>query len=172
MSPDHIIFTGVELSSGSKPVTFAALDGDLRVQVLEKWTIAEALSCLNEYENIWLSINLSSFKREQAVYTEFKKKIIQAGFKSFSVKGSVAGSRQTPRIVSRSDRSKPLPRVLWRRLQRSAILYEQGLQIAIRWKSSRDHALQADAGDFAARRYLLSERIGRAGCSLRCVAGG
>lgn len=132
MLPDQIICAGVELSSGVKPVTFAALDGDLKVQALEKWTIAEALSCLQGYRNIWLAINLSSFKREQEVYTDFKRKIVQVGFKPFSAKGNVNRWLETNAqdcyraLIGQS----PLPRrTLEGRLQRCAILYEQGLQI-------------------------------------------
>lgn len=132
MSPDHIIFAGVELSSGAKPVTFAALDGELKVHPLEKWTIAEAISCLQEYKSIWLAINLSSFKREQNVYTEFKKGIVQADFKPFSAKGNVNRWLETNAqdcFRALIDQS-PLPRrTLEGRLQRCAILYEQGLQI-------------------------------------------
>ena len=88
MPSEPIIFAGVELSAGSRPVTFAALDGDLNVYTLKRWEISEAISCLEEYKDIWLAINLSSFKREQDVYTEFKRKIVQAGFKSHSKKGN------------------------------------------------------------------------------------
>jgi hypothetical protein len=99
---------------------------------LEKWTLAEVLPCLKAYENIWLSINVSSFKREQDVYAEFKNKIIQAGFKSLSVKGSVKRWFETNAqdcFHALIDQS-PLPRrTLEGRLQRCAILYEQGLQI-------------------------------------------
>jgi len=132
MPSDHIIFAGVELSSGTKPVTFAVLDGDLKVQSLKKWEISEAILCLEEYKNIWLAINLSSFKREQDVYTEFKRKIVQAGFKSHSRKGNTKQWLETN--AQDSFRAligqNPFPRrTLEGRLQRSAILYEQGLQI-------------------------------------------
>ncbi len=132
MPSDHIIFAGVELSPGTKPVTFAALDGDLKVQFLKKWDVHEALSCLEEYEDIWLAINLSSFKREQEVYTEFKRKIVQAGFKSHSKKGSTKQWLETNAqdCFRALIGQNPLPRrTLEGRLQRSAILYEQGLQI-------------------------------------------
>ena len=39
MPSDQIIFAGVELSPGTRPVTFAALDGELQVQSLKKWDI-------------------------------------------------------------------------------------------------------------------------------------
>src|SRR5512135_2783229 len=88
MPSDHIIFAGVELSSGRKPVIFATLDNDLNVLPVANWTIAKALSCLQEYKNIWLCINLHSLQHEQGLYAEFKRKIGQAGFKPRSKKGN------------------------------------------------------------------------------------
>lgn len=132
MPSDQIIFAGVELSPGTRPVTFAALDGELQVQSLKKWDIPEALACLEGYENIWLAINLSSFKREQDVYTEFKRKISRAGFKSHSRKGNPKQWLETNAqdCFRALIGQNPLPRrALEGRLQRSAILYEQGLQI-------------------------------------------
>ncbi len=132
MPSDPITFAGVELSSGRKPVIFAALDGDLNVLPLENWAIDEAFSCLKEYKNIWLCINLHSLQREQELYTEFKKKISQAGFKSRSTKGSTKQWLETNAqdcfraLIGQNPLHR---RTLEGRLQRSAILYEQGLQI-------------------------------------------
>src|SRR5512138_2665324 len=88
MASDPIIFAGVELSPGRKPVIFAALDNDLNILSVENWTIAEALSCLQEYQNIWLCINLHSLQHEQELYIEFKKNIGQARFKPRLKKGN------------------------------------------------------------------------------------
>jgi hypothetical protein len=132
MSSDHIIFGGVELASGRKPVIFVALDNELDVQPVENWGIDEALSCLKKYRNLWLCINLHSLQREQELYTDFKKKIRQAGFKPHSGKGNV--NRWLETNAQDCFRAwigqRPLPhRTLEGRLQRSAILYEQGLQV-------------------------------------------
>ncbi len=132
MPSDHIIFGGVELASGRRPVIFAALDQELDVQPMENWTVDEALSCLKEYRNLWLGINFHSLQREQELYTEFRKKIKQAGFKSYSVKGNVNRWLETNAqdCFRALIGQNPLPRhSLEGRLQRSAILYEQGLQI-------------------------------------------
>jgi hypothetical protein len=132
MPSDHIIFAGVELSSGRKPVIFAALDGDLNVAHLEQWDVSEVLSCLKDYDNIWLAINLPSFKRGQELYPDFKSKIIQAGLKSYSIKSNTKQWLETDaqdcfRVLIGQ---KPLSRrTLEGRLQRALILYEQGLQI-------------------------------------------
>lgn len=130
MPSDQITFAGVELSSGRKPVTFTALDDDLGVLSVEKWDVPEALACLKDYQNIWVALNTPT--RESQMFTEFKKKIVQAGFKSYS-------SRKDPRqflVTSADDCFRALSghrlfprRSLEGRLQRSAILYEQGLQI-------------------------------------------
>jgi hypothetical protein len=132
MPADQTAFAGVELSSGRKPVTFAALDNDLNVETLVTWSISEALTWLKEYENIWLAISQASLKREQGTYTSFKRKLVQVGFRSYSNKSSTKQMLETDaqdcfHILSGH---KLWPRrTLEGRLQRSAILYEQGLQI-------------------------------------------
>jgi hypothetical protein len=132
MPSDHIIFAGVELSSGRKPVLFVAVDNDLSVLPVENWTIDEALSCLKEYKNIWLCINLHSLQHEQELYAEFKKKVTQAGFKPRSKKGNAKQWLETNAqdcfraLIGQTPLHR---RTLEGRLQRSAILYEQGLQI-------------------------------------------
>ncbi len=132
MPSDPIIFAGVELSSGRKPLIFAALDNDLNVLTVENWTMAEAVSCLKEYTSVWLCINLHSLQHEQESYTEFKKKIAQAGFTPRSKKGNPKQWLETNAqdCLRALIGHPPLHRrTLEGRLQRSAILYEQGLQI-------------------------------------------
>lgn len=130
MSTDQIIFAGVDLSSGRKPVTFAALDDDLNIESVENWDISETLACLKAYESIWLAISLPS--RERQMDQDFKKQVIQAGFTSYS------GKNDPKRFMLTNAQDcfraligqKALPRrTLEGRLQRSAVLYEQGLQI-------------------------------------------
>jgi hypothetical protein len=130
MPSDQITFAGVEFASGRKPVTFAALDAGLNILSVETWDISEALSCLRNYENIWLAINVPA--RDQTAYNDFKKKISQSGFKSYSNKNDprqllVTNAQDCFRALS-GHRLFPA-RSLEGRLQRSAILYEQGLQI-------------------------------------------
>jgi hypothetical protein len=132
MPSDHIIFAGVELASGRRPVVFAALDSDLCVRSVENWAVAEVLSCLQEQKNLWLCINLHSLQREQELYAGFKRKIRQAGFKSYSMKGNGNSWLETSaqECFQALIGQKPLPRrTMEGRLQRSAILFEQGLQI-------------------------------------------
>jgi hypothetical protein len=133
MTPDTIIFAGVELTSGRKPVTFAALDQDLNITVLEKWDSSEVLSSLQEYENISLAINVPSSKSGEEIYTDLSKKFLQAGLQSLS-----QNRHSKPWLeINAQDCFRILSghhlwprRSLEGRLQRSAILYEQGLQIS------------------------------------------
>jgi hypothetical protein len=127
-----MIFAGVELSSGRKPITLAALDLELNIKALETWDSAEVLSSLQEYEYSSLAIDLPSSKPGQKIYTDLTKKFLQIGFKPLSQKRQSkpwleTNAQDSFRILSGH---KLLPRrSLEGRLQRSAILYEQGLQI-------------------------------------------
>ena len=130
MSTDQVMFAGLELSSGRKPITFAALDEDLNVSSVQQWDIAEALTCLTAYENIWLAAILSA--REPEINQTFEQSILDSGFTWYSGKNDprqllLTNPQECFRaIIGR----KPLPRrALEGRLQRSAILYEQGLQL-------------------------------------------
>lgn len=131
MTSDQITFAGVELSSGRKPVMFAALDDGLNIMALEKWDVPEALSCMKDYENIWVAINVPT--RGQEVYNDFKKRLKQSGFRSYSNNDEpkqflVTNAQDCFHALSGH---KLFPqRGLEGRLQRSAILYEQGVQIA------------------------------------------
>lgn len=128
----QLLFAGVELSSGRKPVTFAGLDEDLNIGMLEKWDSAEVLSCLHDYENCVLAVNLPSTKHGQQEYAALKEKFIGAGFKPFSQKSHPKQWMETDAqdCFHALSGHKLFPhRALEGRLQRSAILYEQGLQI-------------------------------------------
>lgn len=128
----QLLFAGVELSSGRKPVTFAGLDEDLNIGMLEKWDSSEVLSCLQDYENCVLAVNLPSTKQGQGVYAALKDQLVQAGFKPFSHKSHPKEWMETDAqdCFQALSGHKLLPhRALEGRLQRCAILYEQGLQI-------------------------------------------
>ena len=132
MTTDAILIAGVDISSGRKPVTFVRLDQELQVKALEKWDISGTLSYLQEHENSLLAINVPSSKQGQEICKDFIKRLTQADFKPFSQKRE---SKQWLETVAQDcfqilSGHKLLPRrSLEGRLQRSAILYEQGLQI-------------------------------------------
>ena len=132
MPSDAILFAGVQLSSGRKPVTFAGLDEDLNITMLEKWDSSDVFSRLQDYQNCVLAASLPSTKPGQAVYAALKEKFIQAGFTPFSQKSHPKQWMETEAqdCFRALSGHKLLPHgALEGRLQRCAILYEQGLQI-------------------------------------------
>jgi len=132
MPSDPIIFAGAELSSGRKPVTFAGLDEDLNIKVLEKWDTSEVLSYLKDYENCALVVDLPSTKPGKEVYADLKAKSMQVGFQPFSQKSHPRQWLETNAkdCFQALSGHKLFPgRALEGRLQRSAILFEQGLRI-------------------------------------------
>jgi hypothetical protein len=132
MAPNPILFAGVMLTAGRKPITFAALSEDLEISMLEKWDNSEFHACLMNYENIRLAISLPATKQTQQVYADLKRKLSQAGFKPFSHQ---THSRQWIETDAQDcfhalSGHKLLPRrTLEGRLQRCAILYEQGVRL-------------------------------------------
>jgi hypothetical protein len=132
MNSDHIMFAGVELSSGRKPFTFAGLDEGLNIRMLEKWDGSQVLSCLEGYDECALAIDIPSTKAARAAYADLKAKSMRAGFHPFSQKSYPKQWLETNAqdCYQALSGHKLLPRrALEGRLQRSAILYEQGLQI-------------------------------------------
>jgi hypothetical protein len=132
MPSEPIIFAGLELSSGRKPVTFAGLDEDLNIKVLEKWDSSEVLSCLQNYESSSLAVIVPSSRSGQELYTDLTGKLAQAGLNPTAKK-----SHSKPWIETNAQGCFRalgghglLPhRSLEGRLQRCAILYEQGLPL-------------------------------------------
>lgn len=126
MSPDHIIFGGVDISSGRKPVTFAALDEHVNVLALQNLTLAESIDCLKAYENILLAINPVTEKS-----AEFKRLIGQAGLKQASKGGPrrwvETDSQENYRMLCQHTLLSK--RTLEGRIQRALILYDERLQI-------------------------------------------
>ena len=132
MTSNPIIFAGVELSSGRKPIAFAGLDEDLHIRMLEKWDGSEVLSCVQTYENCVLTVDLPGAKQGQEMYADLKRKLVQAGFKPFSHKSSPKQWVETNAqdCFRALGGHKLFPRrALEGRLQRCAILYEQGLHL-------------------------------------------
>ncbi|MDQ2690822.1 MAG: hypothetical protein M3Y68_02195 [Chloroflexota bacterium] len=130
MSSDSITFAGLEVSSGRKPITFAALDDDLKVAAMDQWKPSQALECLHDYGSLWLAVSTPSVER--LIDEDLRKKVIEAGFTLYPGRGD---SKQLL-VTNAQDCFQALigqkllsRRSLEGRLQRTAILYEQGLQI-------------------------------------------
>jgi hypothetical protein len=132
MESNALLFAGADIASGRKPVTFAALDEESNITILEKWDISAALSFLQEYKNISLVINKPSSKIAQTAYVDFKNQIAQADFQSFSKKDHPKPWFETNAQDCYREwlGQNPLPRrTLEGRLQRALVLYEQVLRI-------------------------------------------
>lgn len=131
MAFDIVLFAGVSISSGRKPITFAALDDRLEVVSLQQWKISEVLTCLQEYESVQLAVNIPSSRSGQDIYHELQKDMEQTGFKHFSQKNSLrlwieSNADECYRVFQ----SGLLPRrTLEGRIQRGLILYEEGLLV-------------------------------------------
>ena len=132
MPSNTLLFAGADISSGRRPVTFATLDEDSNITILEKWDLSEVRSYLQEHKNISLVINRPSSHMAQRAYVDFKNQIAQADFQPFSTKGH-------PKLWCETHAQdcyrewlgqNPLPRrTLEGRLQRALVLYDQALRI-------------------------------------------
>lgn len=131
MASDLVLFAGVCISSGRKPLTFAALDDTLEVAILSQWDIPDVVACLNEYESAQLTIHMPHSKSGHGLFMELQARIEEAGFRHYSQKNSarlwiVSNAEQSFRVFQ----PKLFPRrSLEGRIQRGLILYEEGLQI-------------------------------------------
>jgi hypothetical protein len=126
MESNPIIFAGVNIVSGRKPVTFAALDGELHILELHRWTPEESISCLNNHENILLAVNTASKN-----VTEFKDALAPLGYKPRSKQGSRRWIDTDAQLdfVALCENELLSLRTVEGRIQRALILYEEGLQI-------------------------------------------
>ena len=138
MSTKEMIFAGIDISSGRKPLTFVALDDELKVMLLERWDISQVINHLEQFEQVILAVNILSGRkpvstRGQSISTDLKKKIIKSGFKPYLTSNAPRQWVETnPPECFRSLAGQTLlpRRSLGGQLQRALILYEQGLQIA------------------------------------------
>ena len=131
MAFNQPIFAGVDGFTGRKPVTFAALDRELNVVALARWSVSETISCLHDYEKILLAISAVT---QNAAALDFKRRLAQSGFKSLSKESAdprkfVETNAQDCFRALVADELFPR-RTLEGRIQRSLILYEEGFQIA------------------------------------------
>jgi len=83
MASEAVLFAGVRISSGRKPVTFAALTDRLEIVLLTQWEFSEALLCLVEHDHALLAIHSSSTKTGHALFHNFQEMIFEAGFNHY-----------------------------------------------------------------------------------------
>ena len=131
MATDAVLSAGVRISSGRKPVTFAALDDRLNIVMLMKWDIADVFACLAEYERVQLAIHSSNTKAGRGFFQDFQAKLGEAGFKQYLTKeGSRLWIESSADECFRVFQSNLFSRQsLEGRIQRALILYDEGLQI-------------------------------------------
>ena len=136
MTSDTVLFAGVDISPGRRPITIAALDKDLNIVSLAEWTVPEAVASLEESDTHLIVINTSRTRSGQILSADFRREIARAGFSSFSFNPYAREQSRHQWLATnaqecyRAFRSKVLPhRTLEGRIQRSLILYEEGLQI-------------------------------------------
>jgi len=131
MASDENIFAGVDISSGRRPVTFAALNDKLELVTLAQLGVTEGIACLKEYESIQLAINTPTAKGGQNIFSDFQIQMKEVGFKHFAEKNSsflwiASNADECYRVFQPGLLSR---RTLEGRIQRGLILYEAGLQI-------------------------------------------
>ena len=131
MGPDAVLFAGVRITSGRKPVTFAALNDRLEIVLLAQWEFSEVIQCLLGYEHVQLTIHSSNTLAGREFFQDFQGRIVEAGFRHYSTKEG-----QHMWIESNADECFRVfqPHLFPRqsvegRLQRALILYDEGLQI-------------------------------------------
>ena len=138
MLTKEMVFAGIDISSGRKPLTFVALNGETTVTLQARWEISEVINYLQQFEHVLLAVNLqggrkTSSTRSQKISDDLKKKIIEADFKPYLTSNAPRQWVETnPVECFRSLAGQTLlpRRSLGGQLQRALILYEQGLQIA------------------------------------------
>ena len=131
MPPHSILFAGADIASGRKPITFAALDEDLKVTIREKWDLPTVISCLQEQKHVHLALTLPS-RAGQRVYADLKNQISEIGFKPFPEKEYPKKWFETNAQDCYREwiGQKPLPRRSFEgRLQRALTLHERGVRI-------------------------------------------
>jgi hypothetical protein len=131
MSPEAALFAGVHISSGRRPITFAALDNGLNIKVLTQWEISSAIDCLKESENAYVAIDMPRSKTGREIFQKFQEQISETGFTPYSTKeGTKSWAESNADECYRVFQPVLFPRTtLEGRLQRALILYDEGLQI-------------------------------------------
>ncbi len=131
MGSEAVFFAGARITSGRKPVTFAALNDRLEIILLKQWEFPEVLQCLLEYEHAHLAIHSSNTISGRNLFQNFQERIAEIGFRHSSTKeGSHLWIESNADACYRVFQANLFPRQsLEGRLQRGLILYDEGLQI-------------------------------------------
>jgi hypothetical protein len=127
----ELIFAGIDLSSGRKPVTLAALDETLNIICLEKMDADDVAAYVKEASHITLALNVPSAKAPHSAYSILKKKVVQQGLKPYAQSASKQFFETDAQDTFRAliGNAPLLRRTFEGRVQRALILYEQGVRI-------------------------------------------
>jgi hypothetical protein len=131
MGSEAVFFAGARLTSGRKPVTFAALNDRLQIVLLAQWEFSEVLRCLQEHEHVKLAIHPSNTITGRELFQIFQQRIAEIGFRpSSTMEGShlwiESNAEECYRVFQPNLFSR---QSLEGRLQRGLILYDEDLQI-------------------------------------------
>lgn len=135
---NEMVYAGVEISSGSCPLVLAALNQDLKVILLERYSASNLLKHVQQHEYVMLAVNVpfrnqsTSNGNRQKIFNALAKEIFQAGFKPYLANHACRQWVETypSECYSALIGQTPLPRRSVKgRVQRASILHEQGLQI-------------------------------------------
>jgi len=138
VSTTDLIFAGIDVSSGRKPLAYAVIDHDLKVVLLERCDSSYILDHLAQHKKVMLGVNLLSGRRTgssqgvQKIHNDIKQKIIHTGFKPYLTNNAPKQWVETNPLECFRSLSGQIPqsrRTLGGLLQRALILYGEGLKI-------------------------------------------
>ena len=123
VSTTELIFAGIDVSSGRKPLAYAVIDHDLKVVLLERCDSSYILDHLDQHKKVMLGVNLLSGRRSrssqgvQKIHSDIKQKIIHAGFKPYLTNNAPKQWVETKRFRiqcrSRPERGNDVNSELW-----------------------------------------------------------
>ena len=138
MSIMDFIFAGMDISSGSKPITYAVLDNDLNVVLLERCDMSYVITHLEQHKRAILGVNRLNSERAapsqrlQTLREDIRKRVKEAGIKPYLSNNAPKQWVETNPLECFRALSGQTPqsrRTLGGLIQRALILYDEGLQI-------------------------------------------
>ena len=133
-----MIFAGIQISSGRKPITYAVLDDGLNVVLLEKCDLQYVIADLEQHKNVIAGVNVgpgsksANSPRMQQAHEETRKKIVQSGIKPYRSDNAPkqwVETNPTECFRALSGHTPQSRGTLGGLIQRALILYDEGLQI-------------------------------------------
>lgn len=138
MSTIDFIFAGIDISSGSKPITYAVLDNDLNVVLRERCDMSYVIAHLTQHKRAILGVDMhykaraAPSQRAQTIREDIRKRIMDAGIKPYLSNHAPKQWVETNPMECFRALSGQTPqsrRTLGGLIQRALILYDEGLQI-------------------------------------------